>query len=198
MASEYFDEQEFETLLTEDEQYEDESLENLEFEDEAAAYETPTTQWPTRSSFNPQNVGTIPSGPFQTSTKICPAMVDFISLRPTLRSLFKRLQVIRTLNRQTPLNTSALESERSLLKKEFDSIKIGIKGIRRRIKSGEYRQQGCTDRDFAKVTCLARALYRELGGLEPANRTLKPLYRQMVYDLRHSRGQFAGVDCSRL
>lgn len=198
MSTEYFDELEFETLLTEDDQYEDEFLENLEFEDEATAYETPTTQWPTRSSFNPQHVGTIPSGPFQTSRTTCPAMVDFTLLRPILRSLFKRLQVIRTLNNQTPINTSALESERNLLKKEFTSIKIGIDGIRRRIKSGEYRRQGCTDRDFAKVTCSARALYRELGGLEPAKQTLKPLYRKMIYDLRHSRGRFAGVDCSRL
>ena len=135
----------------------------------------------------------IPSGPYRTSpsTRCMDATLDFVRLRGLLKKLDERLLLLRRLGPQVggSLDPRRLEAQRL-----FNESKRLMRDMRKRVKDGTYRRQGCGAREFAKLTCQMRTLH----GFWCNSEELKKLRCELVFTLRQARGSFANTDCSRL
>jgi hypothetical protein len=184
-----------------DERFEPEWETELEEE-----YDPDAHQWPKGRTFNPQNVGTIPSGPFQTQAS-CPLQEDLQQLKIQIGPYDRHVTRLRQLVKQTPRNQTEIDAVGRVARQLQPDLIKQLEQMRERTRTGEYIRKGCTHREIARATCDLRKIGhlmcdpRDKSIRTPAWLTIeKPrrAYCQLVFWLRNSRGPFATVDCSAL
>lgn len=169
-------------------------------------YNPDAHQWPKGRTFNPQNVGTIPSGPFQTQAS-CPLQEDLQQLKIQIGPFDRHVTRLRQLVKQTPRNQTEIDAVGRVARQLQPDLIKQLEQMRERTRTGEYIRKGCTHREIARATCDLRKIGhvmcdpRDKSIRTPAWLTIeKPrrAYCQLVFWLRNSRGPFAKVDCSAL
>jgi len=152
-------------------------------------------RWPRERTFNPPPAQTIPSGPYQTGSGLCPVIQeDLQDLILSIGPFNQSVELLYKLTKQKPRDQNKIDDTGKQARRQMSNLKINLEKMRDRTKKGFYRTNGCTDEDIAKVTCKVRNLqgaWRRIASMEK-------LRDQLVYWLRNSRGSYASVDCKRL
>ncbi|MDD1612943.1 MAG: hypothetical protein LUQ57_07330, partial [Methylococcaceae bacterium] len=157
----------------------------------------PAGGWPHKRSFSP-SAPSVPSGPYQVSTPTCVDfqmdLTDFRSINEAFRKSVAQLDM---LVKQKPRNQPLFKETAERAKKQQAALKIILEKMINRTRSGWYLRNGCSHKDIAKATCKIR----NLPGVwlrNPPIQPIKKLRDQLVFLLRHSRGEFKNVACNRL
>ena len=126
---------------------------------------------------------------------MCSARLDAGMLKRRPTALSDQILLVRRLrNAKPPTNPKELDLQVQLFNRAVINATGALETMRKGVKSDEYRRDGCTQRDFAKVRCLIAGLtgvWRDVS-------KVKQLWQGLLNDLAPLRGQFANVSCSTL
>jgi hypothetical protein len=123
--------------------------------------------------------------------------LDLTELQSVNESFSRSVELLDKLVKQKPRNEPLFKETAERAKKEQITLKIILEKMINRTRSGWYLRGGCLHKDIARVTCKIR----KLPGVwlrTPPIQPIKKLRDQLVFRLRHSRGQFKNVPCDRL
>lgn len=141
-------------------------------------------RWPRGRSFNPQNIGSIPSGPYRTGSGLCTGIEsDMQDLLLSIEPFSRSVEALQTLTRQKPRNQALIDDTGKKARQQMSNLKINLVKMRDRVKSGHYLSNGCTRQDIAKVTARVRGrtgAWRRIAAIEK-------LRDELVFWLRKSR-----------
>lgn len=139
-----------------------------------------------------------PAAPYQLPQITCESLhADWIELQSINEAFRRSVAILDQLVRQTPRDDVRIDDVVKTAKKQQARLKIVLKIMIYRTRSGWYLRNGCSHKEIAKVTCKVRKMpgvWLRTPPIEP----IKKLRDQLVYWLRHSRGAYAKVPCNRL